>query len=74
MRTSDFDFDLPPELIAQEPLSDRTAARLMDRLLNNQPIEDYLVKLDAKVVLRGSTAPRNGICEGRSKSVALACP
>jgi S-adenosylmethionine:tRNA ribosyltransferase-isomerase len=28
-RTSDYEFDLPPELIAQEPLADRTASRLM---------------------------------------------
>lgn len=29
MRTSDFEYDLPPELIAQEPLSDRAASRLL---------------------------------------------
>ena len=29
MRTSDFDYDLPPALIAQEPLVDRAAARLL---------------------------------------------
>ena len=29
MKTSDFDYDLPPERIAQEPLADRTAARMM---------------------------------------------
>lgn len=29
LKTSDFDFDLPQELIAQEPLEDRTAARMM---------------------------------------------
>src|SRR5262245_14378130 len=29
MLVSDFDFDLPPELIAQEPPADRTAARLL---------------------------------------------
>ncbi len=29
MRLSDFDFDLPEELIAQEPLSQRTSSRLM---------------------------------------------
>ena len=29
MRVSDFDFDLPPELIAQEPLAERSASRLM---------------------------------------------
>jgi S-adenosylmethionine:tRNA ribosyltransferase-isomerase len=28
-RTADYDFELPPELIAQEPLADRTASRLM---------------------------------------------
>ncbi len=29
MRTSDFDYDLPPELIAQEPAAERGASRLM---------------------------------------------
>ncbi len=29
MNTSEFHFDLPPELIAQKPLSERTASRLM---------------------------------------------
>ena len=29
MRTSDFDYDLPPELIAQEPLADRAGSRMM---------------------------------------------
>ena len=28
-RASDFEYDLPPELIAQEPLSDRSASRLL---------------------------------------------
>jgi S-adenosylmethionine:tRNA ribosyltransferase-isomerase len=28
-RTSDYDFDLPPQLIAQAPLADRSASRLM---------------------------------------------
>lgn len=28
-RTSDYDYELPPELIAQEPLADRSASRLM---------------------------------------------
>jgi S-adenosylmethionine:tRNA ribosyltransferase-isomerase len=47
---SDFDYDLPPELIAQEPLADRTASRMLvvdrknrsithDRLIN---IENWL--------------------------------
>ena len=29
MRTSDFDYHLPPELIAQQPLDDRAASRMM---------------------------------------------
>ena len=29
MKTSDFYYELPKELIAQEPLSDRSASRLM---------------------------------------------
>src|ERR1041384_1140808 len=29
MKTSDFDYDLPAELIAQQPLADRAASRMM---------------------------------------------
>ncbi len=29
LRTADFDYDLPPELIAQEPLAERSASRLL---------------------------------------------
>lgn len=29
VKTSDFDFDLPEELIAQVPLTDRSASRLL---------------------------------------------
>ncbi|MBP3913108.1 MAG: S-adenosylmethionine:tRNA ribosyltransferase-isomerase, partial [Lachnospiraceae bacterium] len=29
MKTSDFYYELPPELIAQDPLIDRSASRLM---------------------------------------------
>jgi S-adenosylmethionine:tRNA ribosyltransferase-isomerase len=29
LRTSDFDYDLPPELVAQEPLADRAASRML---------------------------------------------
>ncbi|HSR73035.1 MAG TPA: S-adenosylmethionine:tRNA ribosyltransferase-isomerase, partial [Kiloniellales bacterium] len=29
MRTDDFDFDLPPEFIAQHPIAPRDAARLL---------------------------------------------
>ena len=29
MKTSDFDYELPDELIAQQPLADRTASRML---------------------------------------------
>src|SRR5690348_3699307 len=29
MKLSDYDYNLPPELIAQEPLADRTASRML---------------------------------------------
>src|ERR1035441_2348213 len=29
MKTADFDYHLPPELIAQQPLADRAASRMM---------------------------------------------
>jgi S-adenosylmethionine:tRNA ribosyltransferase-isomerase len=35
-RTSDFDYHLPPELIAQEPLPDRAGSRLLGVLRSNQ--------------------------------------
>ncbi|HET9039971.1 MAG TPA: tRNA preQ1(34) S-adenosylmethionine ribosyltransferase-isomerase QueA [Gemmatimonadales bacterium] len=42
LRTADFDYDLPPELIAQEPLADRAGSRLLmvlraDRRLGAAP-------------------------------------
>jgi S-adenosylmethionine:tRNA ribosyltransferase-isomerase len=42
LRTADFDYDLPPELIAQEPLADRAGSRLLmvlraDRRLGASP-------------------------------------
>ena len=39
MKTSDFAYDLPEELIAQDPLSDRASSRLM--ILDKQTGEDY---------------------------------
>jgi len=35
LRTADFEYQLPPELIAQEPLTDRTGSRLMVMLRND---------------------------------------
>lgn len=46
---SDYDFDLPPELIAQFPLEDRTASRLLH--VTDSVIED-LVFTDVKRLLR----------------------
>ena len=37
MKTSDFNFDLPQELIAQDPLEDRSSSRLM--VLNKESCE-----------------------------------
>jgi S-adenosylmethionine:tRNA ribosyltransferase-isomerase len=37
LRTADFDYQLPPELIAQEPLPDRAASRMLIVLRADQP-------------------------------------
>ena len=42
LRTADFDYDLPPELVAQEPLPERSASRMLmvlrhDRRLGGAP-------------------------------------
>ena len=36
LRTADFDYELPPELIAQEPLSDRAGSRLLILVRNDR--------------------------------------
>lgn len=41
MKTHDFDFDLPTELIAQHPLEDRSASRLLVLNRNNESIEHH---------------------------------
>ncbi|MEM9810054.1 MAG: tRNA preQ1(34) S-adenosylmethionine ribosyltransferase-isomerase QueA [Pseudomonadota bacterium] len=74
MRTADFDFDLPEELIALEPPAERTAARLLcvggtlrDATVAGLPDllreGDLLVLNDTKVIpaaLKGIRAPRQG--------------
>ena len=40
MRVADFSFDLPEELIARYPKTDRTASRLLAMSGNNGAIED----------------------------------
>lgn len=37
----DFDFDLPPELIAQQPAAQRTGARLLDGT-GTEPVDRML--------------------------------
>jgi S-adenosylmethionine:tRNA ribosyltransferase-isomerase len=37
LRTADFDYDLPPELIAQQPLSERSGSRLLAVLRKREP-------------------------------------
>ena len=57
MKTSDFYYDLPQELIAQDPLEDRSSSRLMHLSLKDGSIEhrhftdilDYLHK--AKITI-----------------------
>ena len=58
MRTADFYYDLPQELIAQDPLEDRSSSRLMHISLKDGSIEhrhftdilDYLNKGDCLVI------------------------
>lgn len=55
MKTADFDYYLPHELIAQEPLKNRTAARLLalGKTIDHKTfsdIEDYLQKNDVLVL------------------------
>ena len=44
MKVSDFDYELPQELIAQVPIKDRSAARLMVLDRKNKTIEDKIFK------------------------------
>src|SRR5437588_11608893 len=64
MRTEEFDFELPPELVAQEPIADRAASRLLhyrrsDRSISHRHFSelsevlrqgDLLVLNDTKVI------------------------
>ncbi|MGB9604416.1 MAG: S-adenosylmethionine:tRNA ribosyltransferase-isomerase, partial [Bryobacteraceae bacterium] len=44
MRLSDFDYELPPDLIAQEPLADRAASRMLVLYRRQQRWEDRLFR------------------------------
>ena len=45
MKTSDFYYELPQELIAQDPLEDRSSSRLM---LLNKETGTFLISLNPK--------------------------
>ena len=67
MKTSDFDYDLPPELIAQEPAAERDGCRLLvmnrvtgeveDRVFRD--IVDYLTPNDLLVANETRVMPRS---------------
>ncbi|HQR51035.1 MAG TPA: S-adenosylmethionine:tRNA ribosyltransferase-isomerase, partial [Methylophilaceae bacterium] len=44
MQTSDFDFDLPPELIAQFPSAERSASRLLCLDGNSGALRDAMFR------------------------------
>ena len=44
LKTSDFHYDLPPELIAQAPLAERSASRLLHVPPGNAPLADLHVR------------------------------
>src|SRR5689334_3789617 len=51
MRTDELDFELPPELIAQSPATDRTASRLLHYKRSDRSVE-HLRFSDVENVLR----------------------
>lgn len=71
MKTSDFFYELPEELIAQDPLTDRTASRLMvlDRSKNGlshrhfKDVSDYLKEGDCLVLNNTKVIPARLIGE-----------
>lgn len=80
MRTADFDFDLPDELIALEPPAERTAARLLhvgDSLTDCGIADlpkvlragDLLVLNDTKVIPAALTGKREARAEGTGVDV-----
>ena len=46
MKTSDFYYDLPKELIAQDPLEDRSASRLMHLSIKRQANTSMAISRD----------------------------
>lgn len=74
MKTADFNFDLPQELIAQEPLSDRSSSRLlvMDKKTGEiehrhfREVKDYLKRGDCLVINNTKVLPARLIGERKN--------
>ena len=62
LRTADFDYDLPPELVAQEPLAERSASRMLVLLRADRresgPDDRRSARRDARPVRRASATFR----------------
>ena len=81
MKTSDFNFDLPQELIAQDPLEDRSSSRLLVLDKKNGDIEhhifrdivDFLNPGDCLVVNNTKVIPARlfGVKEGTQAKIEL---
>lgn len=81
LKTSDFDFDLPAELIAQDPLADRSASRLLVLDKNTgetkhesfKNIIDYLNPGDCLVLNNTKVLPArlHGVREGTGASIEV---
>ena len=81
MRTSDFYYELPQELIAQDPLEDRSSSRLMHLSMADGSIEhrhfrdilDYLNEGDTLVINDTKVIPARlmGVREGTGASIEV---
>ena len=74
LRTADFDYDLPPELIAQEPLADRAASRLLmvlraDRRIGAAPDRRAAERPTRGLGRRTATIGSAGMLPGERRSV-----
>jgi S-adenosylmethionine:tRNA ribosyltransferase-isomerase len=74
LRTADFDYDLPPELIAQEPLADRAGSRLLmvlraDRRIGAAPDRRAAERPTRGLGRRTATIRSTGIPPGERHAV-----
>ena len=53
MDVKDFDYDLPEELIAQDPLEDRSSSRLMVLDKKQGEVSHHIFKRDNKILKAG---------------------